>query len=233
MAWNYRRKYKGKRKGGHRRKSKKRQNKVRSAAAPLATQQRLSFKYCEHVSINPPAGGSTGTYVFSANGMFDPNVTGTGHQPLGFDQWIPQFYNHYVVTGAKCTARFVSPTNSVLGGTMICGIEIVDNATPYNLPASAIMERPRTAYRMLGNASTGNSLTTVVKGFSAKKFFRIKDVVGDDTQRGTSTSNPAEQAYFHVWVGALDETTDVASVPITVTIEYTVALLEPNQLDQS
>jgi len=49
----------------------------------------------------------SGTYVFNANSLFDPDRTGTGHQPRGFDQLaganVP--YNRYLVT--KVNWRFV------------------------------------------------------------------------------------------------------------------------------
>ena len=53
----------------------------------------VRLKYVEFFSSN------TGTAVpavkyFSANGCYDPYISGTGHQPRGFDQWTA-FYDHY------------------------------------------------------------------------------------------------------------------------------------------
>ena len=35
------------------------------------------------------------------NGLYDPLITGTGHQPRGFDQVCPVLYASYNVTGCK------------------------------------------------------------------------------------------------------------------------------------
>lgn len=43
--------------------------------------------------------------------MFDPDITGVGHQPLGFDQWSA-FYNKYTVYGSKCQITILNATGS-------------------------------------------------------------------------------------------------------------------------
>lgn len=44
-------------------------------------------------------------YVFTANGMYDPNITGTGHQPMGFDTMM-LYYEQYTVLRSSVTLRF-------------------------------------------------------------------------------------------------------------------------------
>ena len=43
---------------------------------------------------------------FVANGAFDPNLTGVGHQPRGFDQFMAG-YETFTVTGSKISVNFV------------------------------------------------------------------------------------------------------------------------------
>ena len=47
-----------------------------------------------------------GTQVFSMNSIFDPNVTGGGHQPLGHDQWA-NFYSNYEVKSSRITINIL------------------------------------------------------------------------------------------------------------------------------
>jgi len=39
-------------------------------------------------------------YVFKANSLFDPDLTGVGHQPTYFDQ-LAAIYSQYCVLGCK------------------------------------------------------------------------------------------------------------------------------------
>lgn len=42
-------------------------------------------------------------YRFRGNSLYDPDYTGIGVQPYGFDQLCPTFYNNYNVRGSKIT----------------------------------------------------------------------------------------------------------------------------------
>lgn len=55
----------------------------------------IAHKYVDLVSVSSTA-GVVGSYFFKCNGMFDPNTTGTGHQPMYFDN-CGAIYNHYTV----------------------------------------------------------------------------------------------------------------------------------------
>jgi len=46
---------------------------------------------------------------FRLNGLFDPDFSLGGHQPMGFDEWSA-FYGRYRVKSAKCKIRAVSNT---------------------------------------------------------------------------------------------------------------------------
>ncbi|AXQ66072.1 MAG: putative capsid protein [Circoviridae sp.] len=205
---------------------------IMQATRPLANHQMLKFRYCETISINPGA-GVIGGYTFRANSLFDPNYSGTGHQPMGFDQWVPTFYNHFVVLGAKITAKFISPGSDAQLNTYVVGIDLHDSTSSISgWSTERIMEHPKVKHSILTN-STAKATTTVTKNFSASKFFRIKDIKGSPDHRGNSFSNPAEDAIFHVFCGAADAFSDGQNMNVIVTIDYIADLQEPNELSQS
>lgn len=53
--------------------------------------------YAEKFSLTGGTLGTCGQYQFRTNSIFDPNLSGVGHQPLGYDQITPLF-EKYVVT---------------------------------------------------------------------------------------------------------------------------------------
>lgn len=91
----------------------------------------MTHRYCANQSVQSST-GVMANYVFSCNGMYDPDITGTGGQPLYFDQ-MTAIYNHYTVIGSKVTIKVLnaSPSTGIIG----CGILINDDTatTPTTL----------------------------------------------------------------------------------------------------
>ena len=81
---------------------------IRLGKQPIPKQLYNRLKYAE--TINVPIGvGGTGNYLYSCNGMYDPNITGTGHQPMYFDQFTAM-YDHYTVLKSMMKATVVANT---------------------------------------------------------------------------------------------------------------------------
>lgn len=66
---------------------------------PLQQWIPIKLQYSELLTLTI-SGGSSSDYSFNMNSLFDPNRTGTGHQPRGFDQLTP-LYNRYCID--RCT----------------------------------------------------------------------------------------------------------------------------------
>ena len=94
----------------------------------LGSKVKTKLRYVEYFTLNPAAAGLPATHVFSANGLYDPNITGVGHQPRGFDQ-LMALYDHYYVSRSKIIADFASISNNSVA-PWVCGIVLDDDATP-------------------------------------------------------------------------------------------------------
>lgn len=199
---------------------------------PLGLVQSAKLKYVTTFSLDP-AIGSGGTYVFSANGCYDPDITSTGHQPYGFDQ-IMAMYNHYTVVGSKITVNLCSAqTIPMYAGVLLRSDNITDNSL-----AAVQLEQPGNKMKLIGyGTSTGSGATprTMTCKFSTRKFFSKSRgaIVEDSLLRGDALSNPAEQAYYHVVLAPLFPLENIATQGITVMIEYSVVFTEPRILGPS
>ena len=73
----------------------------------------------------------------------------------------------------------------------------------------------------------GDSVTTEMD-FSTQEFFGLtrSEVLGRDDLRGSSSANPTEQAYFHVWTGGSNPSEDPGSINAYVIIDYVAQLQE-------
>ncbi len=221
------------RKSKRRRKSamKNPRNQVVSMRTGIASRSIVKLRYCSTETLNPGVAGTVANHVYSANGLFDPNITGTGHQPMGFDQWMA-FYNHYHVIGSKITVNFVSKgTTTVDENTYIVGVKVAPSTT-LETSLSTVCENARTVFKPLTN-SNAKGQTTVVRKFSAKKFFGRPSIISEDEFKGGTGTNPPEQAYFHIFAAPFDGTEDASPLEIFVTLEYIAILTEPIQLGAS
>jgi len=192
---------------------------------PFGKSRLAKLRYVERVALNPVAGG-VATYIFAANSLFDPNVTGTGHQPYGFDQLMAA-YNHYTVIGAKIRIASVCSDNIPFH----IGIRLSDDSTPIT-NQELLMESPGVISRLTGTAAY-NGNNSIGATFSAKKFFSKGAIVGSADYRGSQSTNPNERAFFHVFVTGVNSGDDVANVPLQVCIDYISVFTEPNELAQS
>lgn len=170
--------------------------------------------------------GTPNDRVFSANGIFDPDISLGGHQPRGFDQIMPLFA-HYTVVGSKASATFSFQTDVF---SAICAIVLRDNATIFT-QTNDIMEDRNSKYAIM---QTGGPTVLVQKGFSPKPFFSISKPLSSQNIRGSISSNPMEQGYYHVTVSNSD-VNNLTSVPVNVNlvIDYVVVFHEPQSVGQS
>ncbi len=53
---------------------------------PAVVREYGQLYYDYGLNITTPSTALAINYFFNANGMFDPDTTGTGHQPFGVDQ---------------------------------------------------------------------------------------------------------------------------------------------------
>lgn len=222
-----------KRKRGLRRTSR-RKRRLRLNTNPMRTafpaNRIVKMKYVSKFVIDVGASAEFKEYIFSANSIFDPDVTSAGHQPYGFDQWTT-FYKQYVVLGSKITVQGITDTTST---PSIYGVRTVDLATTGHTTITGLMENPIVSYRVLQLAANGNVPDPATARFSAKKWFNVKDVKDNKTRIGAlMTASPSEQAYFSVFAGPHNATTDIPAIYFLATIHYTVLLSEPKELPQS
>jgi len=193
---------------------------------PMPMSWTTTHRYCAVVTFNPPA-GTPSNWIFSANGLYDPDITGTGHQPMGFDQMMA-FYNHYEVIGAKI--RF-TPHLGAEGSAFNYGVKLDDSSTFAVSNIEGILEHPLNNWKSWSGPYTSLSNFDVVQTFSNKRFFGDKS--GDRATWGDAASNPQDQAYFLCWIAPLTALQDIGPIPCTITIEYIVKYHEPKDLTQS
>lgn len=183
------------------------------------------FRYVEQITLNPTI-GTPATYSFRLNDLYDPNYTGVGHQPIGFDQ-VMNFYNHFTVIGAKIKATFVSNGTSAGLDTYVVGIETSGSATP-TTALNDIYEQGMSSWGVMTNAaSTGKKIIT--RGCNVSKFLGQK-VMQEDANAGTVSASPAELVYFHLFAAGINTGNDPTEFNVIIELDQIAVLHEPKKL---
>lgn len=189
--------------------------------------RRAYMRYTDRVAITSTT-GLIGQYIFRANSVFDPDLTGTGHQPMGFDQWVT-LYNHYVVVGAKITIQCITDSGQLQPSAFGVNLQ-ADTGLAYTDFTGFIEAKQGTTKYLVGGTSIMPK--PIYSSYSAKKFFNITDIKDNLDRLGSpSGTNPNEGAYFVLYYQLLNNASDVQW--FTVTIDYIVDWSEPRMLSQS
>ena len=135
--------------------------------------------------------GALSVYTFNSNGLYDPDQTGTGHQPLGFDQYAAQ-YNRYRVLATEYDVHFGNPAVSY--SSLRCAVAHVNGSTVPSNPA--IFEIPYSKYGVVSTYGAplrlqGTFDLTILNSDPQK--YKI-----DDRYSALVTGNPAEVMYIHL-----------------------------------
>lgn len=184
---------------------------------------RKTLPYYQSGIVLSGASGAAGAQVFSANGMFDPDITGTGGQPMSFDQAI-SFFNHYTVHSARIKVTFSSDSTTLRA---TCGLFVSGSSTATTV-VETLLENGDGAVQQLQFAGAMGSSATFTRRLDVGKFQDVKQVMDDPNMRGDSASNPTEQSYFHLIV--YNATTAAAvQCEYMVIIEYDATFHEPRK----
>lgn len=166
--------------------------------------------------------------TFNANSLFDPDSTGVGHQPRGFDQWST-LYNKYVVLSSTIHVKAFKPSTSA---AMMVSLATTEAGIANDTDQSDMMENnPRTT-RTAGSAGNGFPPLQVRASLSVGKYLNRRRLMDDDDLIALTTANPAKLVEWHlntIRAGA----TDAGNCDLLVTIVYRAMFLEPRKFGQS
>lgn len=198
-------------------------SKVFIGRQPFPSQLFNTLKYTEAANLTLTGGFK---YVqYSANGMYNPNITGSGHQPMYFDQ-LMAIYDHYTVLRSRFK---ITPGVSGDQPYANTGVVYIDDDVSVVSNLSQAIEM-KTASKPRMWIPLAGSPPTIYKSWDAVSTFGPNPQAQDSLQ-GTASANPSEQSYFtyvHQDAGSQN-----LSFQCIVQIEYDVVWDELKTIAQS
>lgn len=210
------------------RKSKTMKTRRRPAVSFMSYQPRSALIEFPHVwrgTLSESAAGLGIVNTFRANSLFDPDFTGVGAQPLGFDQWST-LYSTYRVISCKYEVTFSNGT----GGSCVVGLVKSPNSS-LSGSSSWIIERDSSSKTLGPNSGAGN-----VARFSGTLLpWQVLNVTKqqymmDGRTNAAMTGNPTVLAYLHTFVLGFGT---IASASILVKLKYRAQLINRTEFDLS
>jgi hypothetical protein len=190
---------------------------------------RVHLPYVQRFSLNPTL-GATVTQVFRLNSLFDPDYTGTGHQPRFFDQWC-SFYTNYVVCGCHYEVTFTCGTVDMnyviyLDGSLISvtpGVSTPDDTAEF--PNSQFLQQQ--AEGPVVRAAGYVSISHLQGSLRSDEVY-----VNDQSNWAPVASNPPTTAYLYVSAAPSDGISSATS-GVVVKLVYDCVMCGPQPVSQS
>lgn len=170
-------------------------------------------------------------YTFRGNSVYDPDYTGTGTQPLYYDE-LTALYRSYTVLGSEIQVTFSNRTSSGNAQYTRVGIYPLSDQTPYG-NIDICSERDNCIYSTLGPPNGDQGIINMKSyGKTVNILGMRKDESTDDAVTALVTANPQKEFFWVLWAGSLDALTNI-SVYATITMTYYVRFSDRYNVDGS
>lgn len=176
-----------------------------------------NMRYCQTISLNPSIATPLASYIFRCNNIYDPDQSGTGHQPYLHD-WYQEIYNHYQVLKSRIKCEFIAGASTPAASNCTIGIAVSDDTT-VETDLNAVREQRGAKMKLL----CSNESRVVTHGYNGYKMYGRDNM---SKTRALFGAAPEEEAYWHIFVLPTDLAVDLGAVQVQVTIDYTVRMTE-------
>lgn len=177
--------------------------------------------------------GAPDVDFYSCNSLYDPDTTGVGHQPIGFDQ-IMLMYEQFTVTHCRIKVTFQNGS----AYSQRCALWLSPDAATIADPIKIIENGTLVTCMIQGNNGANQaaqSQKTLEYSVDVKKYFgrrSNREMINDPELHGNVAGNPTEQVY--VGVGAFNPfDANTGTVYYDIIIEYAGIFTEPKKLNPS
>lgn len=168
--------------------------------------------------------GIYSSQICSGNSCFDPDVSGAGSQPFGYDQWS-NFYTRYRVLASTCRVDASTPSATLhtqaFNRFALFPSNYVTAAADFDVAENMPYSKMRCTTLVTGvNNRISNTMDTATIHGEPK----MGVIAADDFEALTSTS-PGQQWYWHFGCQPMDGATTTTLV-INIRVSYLVQFFE-------
>jgi len=204
---------------------------VNRSLQPFSQRYVSKMKYAETLSIVGSGFGGLTQFNFNLNSIFDPNRSGTGHQPYGHDT-LATLYNRYRVI--KCSYVISSLSTGGTNGDAYSVIAALpaNEIITLNGGVAEAQENPKCKFI----TQAPQAALKVLKGTIdiASLVGRTKSqYMADDRYQSLYGASPNELAVLNIYTGLLNGESQTLTQKLNIVLEFTVESFDVKNLVQS
>ncbi len=194
---------------------------------PVAPDRVLTkLRYFESLVLDVALG--VATYVFRLNSVHDPDFTGTGHQPTGYDQWS-SFYQNWRVLRASFHLKLGRDEDSAVPAVINVGVGPAP-ATTAPTYLAMLLEDPRATWGQISNTGPGIDIRGA---YDIRTLFGLSRAqFADVAYQSAVGSNPTNTYYLIIFV-ELPNGANTVDVSGGILLEYEVEFFNRVNLSPS
>lgn len=184
---------------------------------PLRSKIRVCLPYQAGKNLTEAALGSGATQTWSLTGCYDPDITGVGVQPIGFDPWTTMYQNFLVMKVTFEVTYSNTTANMAKVGFLMNNL----NSLPASL--AAWPSDPNGKFVVLGPSSGNRGVTTLRMTILPWKVLQVpyQSYYSDTDYIGSPTQNPVRQLYLIIWATGFSVLANVDTVfRVTYEVEF-------------
>lgn len=165
--------------------------------------------YSDYGTVNPGVGGIASSITFNLSSIYDPNVSGAGHQPLGHDQ-LALLFERYQVWKVDFHIEFSVPSDT---SSCRVGYRVSDASTAVS-SETELIENGNAEWALLTPAGGSKDHVKFVGSVDIPEVHGLsyKQYMANDDYGAVFGSNPTESAYFFIWADGLGVDTNTMNV---------------------
>lgn len=194
----------------------------RFSTLPLFPSSRVvPLAYSDRPGLAEAAGGAGITYAYSLNSLFDPNATGTGNQPVGFDE-ISAIYGQYRVLRCSVRITFMNASTTV---SAICGAFATYQPTAPANPDAWVCQPYGKTDRIEAMGGMSSRVVEMDLDIPAVLGVTKQQYASDMDYVGTPSGSPTRQAYLMIYLRSYNAS--IASAGVFVQLVYHTQFSRP------
>lgn len=206
----------------------------------------VKLSYCEAKALNVSMHGGYAVQSYMTNTIYDPDVTGVGHQPILRDLWASQ-YDYYAVLACDYELEFyncardpitytaVGTSAQLVGGVSVTMLPTTNNTDILN--AGNGYQSPSGEMKNGQTQALWPDRSVVFRGTLTPGDFVVDAKDSDTDHTWTAVgSNPAVPRYLGFALNSITNSaipgaseTAYALIEVLVTLHYTVQFTQLNQ----